>query len=143
MARIRIEISESRYKPWCGMFYPTELPQRAELHYASRILSTIEINGSFYSLQRPGSYARCYAKTADDFVFTLKCPRYTTHMRRLRAVAEPLANFFASGLFNLADKPGRILWQVPPNFNYDRARMQPFLTLLPHDSAAARVAGDW
>jgi uncharacterized protein YecE (DUF72 family) len=139
MARIGIGIYESRCKPWRGMFYPTELPQRAKLHYASRILSTLEINGSFYSLQRPGSYKRWYAKTPDDFMFTLKGPRYTTHMLRLRAVAEPLANFLASTLFNLADKLGPILWQFPPNFKYDLARMQPFLALLPHDTAAARA----
>jgi uncharacterized protein YecE (DUF72 family) len=139
MARIRIGISGWRYKPWRGVFYPTELPQRAELHYASRIVSTIEINGSFYSLQRPESYARWYAETPDDFMFTVKGPRYITHMRRLREVEEPLANFLASGLFNLADKLGPILWQFPPNFKYDRTRMQPFLALLPHDTAAARA----
>jgi uncharacterized protein YecE (DUF72 family) len=139
MARIRIGISGWRYKPWRGVFYPTELPQRAELHYASRIVSTIEINGSFYSLQRPESYARWYAETPDDFMFTVKGPRYITHMRRLCEVEEPLANFLASGLFNLADKLGPILWQFPPNFKYDRTRMQPFLALLPHDTAAARA----
>jgi uncharacterized protein YecE (DUF72 family) len=138
MASIRIGISGWRYTPWRRVFYPPDLPQRAELHYAARILSTIEINGSFYSLQRPESYARWYAETPDDFMFTIKGPRFITHMRRLRDVEEPLANFLASGLFNLGAKLGPILWQFPPNFKYDRARMQAFLALLPQDTDAAR-----
>jgi uncharacterized protein YecE (DUF72 family) len=139
MATIRIGISGWRYEPWRGSFYPADLPQRSELAYASHVLPVIEINGSFYSLQRPESYARWYEETPPGFVFTVKAPRYITHMRRLREVEEPLANFFASGLFNLEDKLGPILWQFPPNFKYDRARMEPFLELLPHDTAAASV----
>lgn len=137
MASIRIGISGWRYEPWRGVFYPKDLPQRLELHYASRIMNTIEINGSFYSLQRPESYAKWHDDTPEDFMFTVKAPRYITHMRRLREVAEPLANFLASGLFNLRDKLGPILWQFPPNFKYDRARMEPFLKMLPHDTTAA------
>jgi uncharacterized protein YecE (DUF72 family) len=139
MATIRIGISGWRYPPWRGVFYPEDLPQREELHYASRAVSTIEINGSFYSLQRPESYAKWYADTPDGFVFTVKGPRYITHMRRLREVAEPVANFLASGIFNLRDKLGPILWQFPPNFKYDRMRMKSFLDLLPHDTDAART----
>jgi uncharacterized protein YecE (DUF72 family) len=139
MASIRIGISGWQYPPWRGVFYPQDLPQRLELHYASRVLSTIEINGSFYSLQRPASYAKWYADTPDDFVFTVKAPRYITHMRRLRQIEEPLANFLASGVFNLREKLGPILWQFPPNFKYERARMEPFLELLPHDIPAARA----
>jgi uncharacterized protein YecE (DUF72 family) len=139
MASIRIGISGWRYTPWRGVFYPKDLPQRAELHYASRVVSTIEINGSFYCLQRPESYARWYADTPDDFMFAVKGPRYITHMRRLREVDGPLANFLASGLFNLGDKLGPVLWQFPPNFKYDRPRMQAFLALLPHDTDAART----
>lgn len=139
MASIRIGISGWRYTPWRGVFYPQDLPQRAELHYASRVMSTIEINSSFYSLQRPESYARWCAETPDDFIFTVKAPRYITHMRRLRDVEEPLANFLASGLFNLGEKLGPILWQFPPNFKYDLPRMQAFLALLPHDTDAACI----
>jgi uncharacterized protein YecE (DUF72 family) len=139
MATIRIGISGWRYPPWRGVFYPKDLPQREELHYASRVLNTIEINGSFHSLQRPESYAKWYADTPDDFMFTVKGPRYITHMRRLREVDEPLANFLASGLFNLREKLGPILWQFPPNFKYDRARMESFFDLLPHDTNIARV----
>lgn len=138
---IRIGISGWRYAPWRGSFYPRELPQRAELEYASRRFSTIEINGSFYSLQRPESYAKWYAETPDGFVFGLKGGRYITHMLRLRGVEQPLANFFASGVFNLREKLGPILWQFPPNFTYDRARMESFFRLLPRDTeSAARLA---
>ena len=105
--------------------------------YAASILPVIEINGSFYSLQRPSSYARWYADTPKGFVFTVKGPRYITHMRRLKNVEAPLANFFASGLFNLREKLGPILWQLPPSFRYDHDRLADFLDLLPHDTKAA------
>jgi uncharacterized protein YecE (DUF72 family) len=137
MTTIRVGISGWRYAPWRGSFYPQDLPQRCELQYASAHLPVIEINGSFYSLQRPESYARWYEDTPEDFVFTVKGPRYITHMKRLRDVAAPLANFFASGLFNLKDKLGPILWQFPPNFRYDAERFESFLKLLPHDTRAA------
>jgi uncharacterized protein YecE (DUF72 family) len=141
MATTRIGISGWRYDPWRGTFYPKDLPQRAELEYASALLPVIEINGSFYSLQRPQSYASWYADTPADFMFTVKGPRYITHMRRLRDVAVPLANFLASGLFNLKEKLGPILWQFAPNFKYDLERFEAFLKLLPHDTqSAAEVA---
>jgi uncharacterized protein YecE (DUF72 family) len=137
MATVRVGISGWRYEPWRGTFYPEGLPQRAELEYASAHLSTIEINGSFYSLQRPESYASWYADTPADFVFAVKGPRFITHMKRLRDVEIPLANFFASGVFNLKEKLGPILWQFPPNFRYDRERFEAFLQLLPADTEAA------
>jgi uncharacterized protein YecE (DUF72 family) len=137
MAEIRIGISGWRYPPWRGAFYPIDLPQRLELWYASRILSTIEINGSFYSLQRPEYYAQWYADTPREFVFTVKGGRFITHMKRLQDVTAPLANFFASGIFNLREKLGPILWQLPPSFRYDRARLAGFFESLPHDTSAA------
>jgi len=137
MAAIRIGISGWRYKPWRGTFYPRGLPQHAELRYAASILSTIEINGSFYSLQRPQSYASWYADTPENFVFAVKGPRYITHMKRLKDIEPAMANFLASGLFNLRHKLGPILWQFPPNFKFDHARMASFLELLPHDTKAA------
>jgi uncharacterized protein YecE (DUF72 family) len=139
MATIRIGISGWRYAPWRGPFYPAELPQRAELEYASRRFATIELNGSFYSLQRPESYAQWYAETPAGFVFSVKGGRYITHMLRLREVDQALANFFASGLFNLREKLGPVLWQFPPNFKYDRERMERFFRLLPRDTDAARA----
>jgi uncharacterized protein YecE (DUF72 family) len=141
MAAIRIGISGWRYEPWRGVFYPRDLPQRLELWYASRIMSAIEINGSFYSLQRPEYYAEWYAHTPVDFVFAVKGPRFITHMKRLRDVMTPLANFFASGLFNLRDKLGPILWQFPPNLRFDRARFAGFFDLLPFTASdALRIA---
>jgi uncharacterized protein YecE (DUF72 family) len=136
-ARVRIGISGWRYTPWRGVFYPAKLPQRLELHYASRILPTIEINGSFYSLQYPASYQRWHDDTPADFVFAVKGPRFITHMKKLRDVEAPLANFFASGLFNLHGKLGPILWQFPPNFRYDPAKLTKFFELLPRDTKAA------
>ena len=137
MARIRIGISGWRYTPWRGVFYPQDLPQRLELHYASRILPTIEINGSFYSLQYPQSYRQWRDETPADFVFAVKGGRFITHMKKLKDIEAPLANFFASGLFNLERKLGPILWQFPPNFRYDRPRLQKFFELLPHDTESA------
>lgn len=122
MAAIRIGVSGWRYAPWRGRFYPEGLPQRAELQHLSRVFSTVEINGSFYSLQRPESYERWYADTPDGFIFGVKGPRYITHMLRLREIEQPLANFFASGLFNLREKLGPILWQLPPAFKYDHVQ---------------------
>jgi uncharacterized protein YecE (DUF72 family) len=141
VAAIRIGISGWRYTPWRGVFYPSRLPQRLELWYASRVLPAVEINGSFYSLQRPEYFAQWYRETPDDFVFAVKGPRFITHMKRLRDVETPLANFLASGVFNLREKLGPILWQFPPNFRYDHDRFARFLDLLPHDlQAAQRIA---
>jgi len=137
MPRICIGISGWRYAPWRGVFYPRGLPQRCELEFASRALPTIEINGSFYSLQRPASYLHWYSETPSDFVFAVKANRYITHMRRLREVEKPMANFFASGLLHLREKLGAILWQFPPNLRYDPITFERFLALLPRDTTAA------
>jgi uncharacterized protein YecE (DUF72 family) len=134
---IRIGISGWRYAPWRGEFYPKGLRQKDELAFASRRFRSIEINGTFYGPQRPAVFQRWAAETPDDFVFAVKAPRYITHIRRLREVAAPLANFLASGLLMLGPKLGPILWQFPPSFRYDRALMEPFLALLPHDTEAA------
>jgi uncharacterized protein YecE (DUF72 family) len=137
MAAIRIGISGWRYTPWRGTFYPTDLAQKNELPYAASKFPTIEINGSFYSLQRPSSYASWYAQTPANFVFAVKGGRYITHMRKLREIEKPLANFFASGVLALKEKLGPVLWQFPPSLRYDRARFEHFFELLPHDTEAA------
>jgi uncharacterized protein YecE (DUF72 family) len=139
--QIRIGVSGWRYAPWRGVFYPADLPQRAELEYSSRCFSSIEINGSFYSLQSPKSWQAWYEATPEDFMFTVKGPRYITHMRRLKDVEQPLANFFASGIFNLREKLGPILWQFPPNFAFDIDRLASFLKLLPCDLKEAAACG--
>ena len=107
------------------MFYPKGLVQRDELAYAAARLDSIEINGSFYSLQRPSSYRRWAAETADDFVFAVKGGRYITHILRLRNARTALANFFASGVLALGPKLGPLLWQLPPTMPFDEELLRP------------------
>jgi uncharacterized protein YecE (DUF72 family) len=134
---VRIGISGWRYKPWRGVFYPPKLAQRKELSFAAAAFPTIEINGSFYSLQRPSYYEQWAAETPPDFVFAVKGSRYITHMRRLRDVRTPLANFFASGILKLEGRLGPFLWQFPPNFQFQPELLDAFFTLLPRDTQAA------
>jgi uncharacterized protein YecE (DUF72 family) len=134
---IRVGLSGWRYPPWRRVFYPKRLPRRRELEYASRRFSTIEINGSFYSLQRPEYYARWHDETPDDFVFSVKGARFITHMLRLRNCDQALANFFASGIANLREKMGPLLWQLPPNFRFDREALERFFRSLPMDAGDA------
>ncbi len=133
----RVGISGWRYAPWRSVYYPEGLPQRAELEYVSRRLNSVELNGSFYSLQRPSSYQRWYDETPDDFVFAVKGPRFITHMKRLTDTDAPLANFFASGLLALGNKLGPVLWQLPGNFRYDGPRLTAFFESLPRTTSAA------
>jgi len=139
MGHIYTGISGWRYAGWRGVFYPDKLAQALELEYASRQVQTIEINGSHYSLQTPQSYARWYDATPPGFVFSVKGPRYLTHMLRFRdaASATALANFFASGLFRLREKLGPVLWQFPPSFKFDESSFESFLQLLPRDMKGA------
>jgi uncharacterized protein YecE (DUF72 family) len=132
-----IGISGWRYAPWRGKFYPPGLAQARELDYAARQLPSIEINGSFYALQRPTSYAAWYAATPPGFVFAVKGNRFLTHMLRLRDVEKPLANVLASGVFELREKLGPLLWQFPSNFAFEPERFEAFLRLLPQDTDAA------
>lgn len=134
---IRIGISGWRYKPWRGVFYPPDLAQSRELEFASRAVRTIEINGSFYSLQRPQSYQDWYDATPEGFVFAHKGNRYITHIRRLREPEAPLANVFASGVLLLREKLGPFLWQFPPNFKFDEPLFEHFLSLLPQNTEQA------
>ncbi len=138
---IRIGISGWRYAPWRGVFYPKGLKQKDELSYAASIFRTLEINGTFYGTQRPQNFEAWREAVPEDFVFAVKGPRFITHIRRLREVETPLANFFASGVLRLGRKLGPFLWQFPPNMAFDAARFEPFLSLLPHDSGAAHALG--
>jgi uncharacterized protein YecE (DUF72 family) len=137
MSSIRIGISGWTYPPWRGVFFPDGWVQKRELEYASRQVNSIEINGSFYSLQRPSSYRAWYEATPSGFVFSVKGGRFITHLKRLKDVEAPLANFFASGILCLREKLGPILWQLPPSFRFDRDRLRAFFDLLPRDTAAA------
>src|SRR5688572_25164571 len=133
MSEIRIGVSGWSYPEWRGNFYPKGLVQRRELEYASRQMNSIEINGSFYSLQSPDSYRKWAAATPDDFLFALKGSKFITHTKKLKEARVPLANFFASGVLLLGEKLGPILWQLPPWFRFDRETIGDFLDLLPSD----------
>ena len=138
---LRIGISGWTYRPWRGDFYPKGLPQRRELEYAASRLTSIEINGSFYSLQRPSSYAAWAAQTPDDFEFAVKGSRFITHMLKLGDVDVALANFFASGPLALGAKLGPVLWQLPETHRFDADRLSRFFERLPRSTGeVARIA---
>lgn len=134
----RIGISGWRYPPWRGTFYPERLAQKRELEYASRQVNSIEINGSFYSLQEPSSYQQWYKETPDDFIFAVKGNRYITHITRLKDPVPKLGNFFGSGVLHLKEKLGPILWQFPPTFAFDEERLIGFFEKLPRTFADVR-----
>lgn len=136
VARIRIGISGWTYPRWRGDFYPKGLVHRRELAYAAERMTSIEINGSFYSLGRPSSYTRWREETPDDFVFAVKGSRYITHVTRLRDTGAPLANFFASGVLALEAKLGPILWQLPSTLAFDADVFDTFLAALPRSTTA-------
>ena len=131
--QVRIGISGWTYKPWRGVFYPQGLAHKRELQYASAQFDSIEINGTFYGLQRPSSFESWAAETPGNFAFAIKGSRYITHMLRLRNAEAALANFFASGVLKLGQKLGPILWQFPASFRFDLGVFESFLQLLPTD----------
>jgi uncharacterized protein YecE (DUF72 family) len=134
---VRIGISGWNYANWRGVFYPSGLVHKRELAFASRAFDSIEINGSFYSLLRPDPVKRWRLETPEGFVFAVKGSRFITHMKRLRDVEIPLANFFASGVLALEEKLGPILWQLPPNMSFDADRLERFFELLPRSTSMA------
>jgi uncharacterized protein YecE (DUF72 family) len=138
---VRIGISGWAYAPWRGEFYPKGLPQKKELAHAASTFRSIEINGTFYSMQRSESFAHWAEETPDDFVFAIKGPRYLTHMLKLNNAQAPLGNFFASGVLRLGAKLGPILWQFPPNFRFNADKLETFFDLLPRDTEAAAECG--
>ena len=142
MPTCRIGISGWTYAGWRGDFYPRGLAHRKELEYAASRLSSIEINGSFYSLQRPSSYQRWHDETPDDFVFAVKGGRFITHMKRLRDIDAPLANFFASGVLALGRKLGPVLWQLPENLPFDADVLDDFLGRLPRTTEEAAALAE-
>ncbi len=135
MAEIHVGISGWTYPPWRGDFYPPGLPHKRELSYAASKLGSIEVNGTFYGLLRPTSFASWVSEVPADFVFAVKGSRFITHLKKLADVRTPLANFFASGVLALEEHLGPLLWQLPPNLGYDRERLAAFFELLPGPSA--------
>ncbi len=146
MARIRVGTSGWMYPYWRGDFYPAGLVQRRELEYNAQHFDTVELNGSFYSLQRPSSYRKWAAETekvCSDFVFAVKGSRYVTHMRRLRDVRSALANFYASGVLALGAHTGPFLWQLPERQEFDAALLAEFFDQLPRTmTEAAALAAE-
>ena len=138
MGQVRIGVSGWTYPPWRGDFYPKGLPQREELAFAASRLTSIEINGSFYALQKPSSYQKWREQTPDDFVFSVKGSRFITHMKRLADCAEALTTFFGSGVFELGPKLGPVLWQLPETFKYDALRLASFFDQLPRVTPEGR-----
>jgi uncharacterized protein YecE (DUF72 family) len=142
MPEVRVGVSGWRYPSWRGDFYPAGLVQRRELEYVAFKLSSVEMNGSFYSLQRPATFRAIVDQTPADFPVAVKGGRYITHMKRLAGVETALANFFASGVLALGEQLGPVLWQLPPGLVYDEQRLTAFFDLLPWTTgAAARLAG--
>jgi len=137
MATARVGISGWRYPPWRGEWYPKGLPQRRELEYSSSRLGSIELNGSFYSLQRPASYLAWYDETPEGFVFSVKGGRFITHLKRLNDVDDALANFFASGVLALREKLGPVLWQLPERHEFDAGQLERFFSTLPRTTSEA------
>jgi uncharacterized protein YecE (DUF72 family) len=134
-ARIRIGVGGWTYEPWRGRFYPEDLPQKRELEHASRHLTSIEINGTYYGSQKPATYAKWHDETPDDFVFSLKAPRFAMNRTVLAEAGGTITRFFNSGVMELKDKLGPINWQFLPTKEFDPADFEAFLKLLPREIA--------
>lgn len=132
-ARIHVGVGGWTFEPWRNNFYPAGLPHARELHYASRQLTAVEVNGTFYSTFRPSTFAKWRDETPDGFVFALKAHRFTTHRRDLGTAGEGIARFIGSGIEELGDKLGPVLWQMMPTQAFDAANVQAFLALLPRE----------
>ncbi len=131
--RIRVGVGGWTYEPWRGAFYPKGLAQKNELAYAARRLTAIEINGTFYGSQKPASFIKWREETPEDFVFSVKAPRFIVQKRALAETAESIGRFFSSGLAELREKLGPILWQFAPTKKFDAADFAAFLELLPRE----------
>ncbi len=137
--RIRVGIGGWTFEPWRKTFYPPDLPQKRELEYASRQVTAIEINGTYYRTQKPESFAKWRDETPDDFVFSLKAPRYATNRKVLAEAGESIARFMTSGLSELGAKLGPILWQFAPTKRFEPEDFAQFLALLPADIDGRRL----
>jgi uncharacterized protein YecE (DUF72 family) len=137
--RIRIGVGGWTFEPWRGLFYPKGLPHARELEYASQHLTSIEINGTFYRTQKPATFRAWRDETPDDFVFAVKAPRYATHRRVLAEAGDSVQRFIESGLLEMGDKLGPILWQLMPTAKFDADDMARFLDLLPAEHGGTKV----
>ena len=131
---IRIGVGGWTYEPWRGTFYPEELPQKRELEFASRHLTSIEINGTYYGSQKPASFAKWHDETPDNFVFSVKAPRYAMNRSVLADAGNTITRFFSSGVAELKEKLGPINWQFLPTKKFEAADFEAFLKLLPREA---------
>ena len=129
--RIRVGVGGWTFEPWRGSFYPEGLAQKRELEFASRALTTIEVNGTYYGSQKPESFRKWHDETPEDFVFSLKAPRFATNRKVLAEAGESIARFFASGVLELRDKLGPINWQFMATKKFEPEDFAAFLALLP------------
>ena len=129
--RIHVGVGGWNFPPWRGTFYPKDLAHSRELHYASRELTSIEINSTFYGLQKPATFQKWHDETPDGFVFSVKAPRFVTNRKNLAEAASSIERFLGSGVLRLADKLGPINWQLPPGKPFDVAEIADFFALLP------------
>jgi len=137
--RIRVGIGGWTYEPWRDNFYPADLPQKQELHYASRQVTAIEVNGTYYSTMKPESFRKWHDETPDDFVFSLKASRYATNRKLLTGAGESITRFVDSGITELKDKLGPIVWQFMPTKVFDAEDFAAFLALLPKKAGSRRL----
>jgi uncharacterized protein YecE (DUF72 family) len=137
MARIRVGIGGWVFPPWRGVFYPPGLAQARELEHASRRLTAIEINGTFYGAQKPESFRRWRDATPEDFVFSVKAPRFATHRSELASAGASIDRFIGGGVLELGNKLGPILWQFPPSTRFDEGDFGAFLALLPPEAGGS------
>lgn len=136
---VRVGVAGWVFEPWRGTFYPEDLRQKDELAFASKALTAIEINATFYRNQSPKSFANWAAETPENFIFSVKGPKYITHQLKLMDAGQALATFLASGPLRLGHKLGPIVWQLPPNLGFERERLGAFLSLLPKTPQAAQT----
>ena len=134
---IRVGIGGWTFEPWRGVFYPVGLPQKQELHFASRALTSIEINGTYYSTFKPPSWMKWRDETPDDFVFAVKASRYCTNRKDLRTAKDAIGTFLAQGILELGSKLGPINWQLMGTKKFDADEMAGFFELLPHEHEGA------
>jgi uncharacterized protein YecE (DUF72 family) len=136
---IRAGMGGWSYEPWRETFYPPDVPKKRELEYASRQVTTIEINATFYRLQKPSTFASWRDQTPEDFVFAVKAPRYATIRQTLGEAGPAIERFIESGLAELGAKLGPLLWQLAPAKRYERAEIESFLALLPKEIAGRKA----
>lgn len=139
IGRIRVGIGGWNYPPWRETFYPRDVPKARELEHASRQLTAIEINGTFYRTQSPETFAKWAQATPDGFVFSVKAHRFTTNRKDLRESQEAVAHFLDSGLLALGDRLGPILWQLAPTKKFDAGEIETFLSYLPREQEGRRL----